>query len=178
MLERNEIILNRYRKCHELREKGINPFPYRYNATHKSSEVLSKVDELINSKDRVKIAGRVLTVRSFGKTSFFHLQDDKGKIQIYIKEDIVGSEKFKFFAKYLDTGDIINDMMAAGVVEPTSVKIQAIKSSTEAASMILRIDDVIASAKGPDMPMPPGGGMPPGMGGMGGYPGMGGMPPM
>jgi thermosome len=85
----------------------------------------------------------------------------------------------KFAGHDLDTGDVVDNMMSIGVVEPTVVKIQAIKSSTEATSMILRIDDVIAGAKGPDMPpggMPPGGmgGMPPGMGGMGG---MGGMPP-
>ncbi|MFX1498703.1 MAG: thermosome subunit beta [Promethearchaeota archaeon] len=86
----------------------------------------------------------------------------------------------KFAAHDLDSGEIINDMMKIGVVEPTAVKIQAIKSSTEAASMILRIDDVIASAKqaGPPGGMPPGAGGYPGMGGMGGYPGgMGGMPP-
>jgi len=75
----------------------------------------------------------------------------------------------KFAGHDLETGEVINDMSAIGVVEPTVVKIQAIKSSTEAASMILRIDDVIAGAKSA---MPPGGGMPPGMGG-----GMGGMPP-
>ncbi len=69
----------------------------------------------------------------------------------------------------LDTGDVINDMAKIGVVEPTVVKVQAIKSSTEATSMILRIDDVIASAKSAMPPMPPGGGMP-GMGGMGGMP--------
>ena len=84
----------------------------------------------------------------------------------------------KFAAINLDTGDIIDDMTTVGVLEPTIVKIQAIKSSTEAASMLLRIDDVIASAKTPGPPggmPPPGmGGMPPGMGGMGG--GMG-MPP-
>ena len=77
----------------------------------------------------------------------------------------------KFAGTDLETGDVVNDMMSVGVVEPTVVKIQAIKSSTEAASMILRIDDVIAGAKSA---MPPGGmpGMPPG--GMGGMPGMGG----
>ncbi len=86
----------------------------------------------------------------------------------------------KFAAIDLDTGDIIDDMVKVGVIEPTIVKIQAIKSSTEAASMLLRIDDVIASAKtaGPPGGMPPPGmgGMPPGMGGMGGMPpGMGDM---
>jgi len=64
----------------------------------------------------------------------------------------------------------ITDMIKEGDVEPLSVKEQAIKSATEAASMILRIDDVIAAAKAPPMP-PQGGG---GMGGMGGMPG--GMP--
>ncbi|KKN24828.1 hypothetical protein LCGC14_0890970 [marine sediment metagenome] len=86
----------------------------------------------------------------------------------------------KFAGQDLDSEKIIDDMMAVGVVEPTVVKVQAIKSSTEATSMILRIDDVIASAKsaGPPGGMPPGGmgGMPPG--GMEGMPGMGGMPGM
>ncbi len=65
----------------------------------------------------------------------------------------------------------VSDMMAAKVIEPMRVKTQAIMSATEVASMILRIDDVIASKKSP--PPPPGGpGGPGGMGGMGG-----GMPP-
>jgi len=86
-----------------------------------------------------------------------------------------------FAGQDLESDLIIVDMMAVGVVEPTVVKIQAIKSATEAASMILRIDDVIAAARsaGPPGGMPPGGmgGGMPGMGGMGGGmpPGMGGM---
>jgi thermosome len=64
------------------------------------------------------------------------------------------------------------DMLKAGVVEPLRVKTQAISSAAEAAVMILRIDDIIASSRS----AAPGGGMPPGgMGGMGGMPpGMGG----
>jgi chaperonin GroEL (HSP60 family) len=55
-----------------------------------------------------------------------------------------------------------------GVFEPLAVKKQIIKSATEAATMILKIDDVIASGKMKAPPMPPGGGPPGGMGGMGG----------
>jgi chaperonin GroEL (HSP60 family) len=57
----------------------------------------------------------------------------------------------------------VNDMMKEGVVEPLSVKEQAIKSSVEAATMVLRIDDVIAAAKTPPTPPPRPGteGMPP-----------------
>jgi chaperonin GroEL (HSP60 family) len=80
------------------------------------------------------------------------------------------------------TGEI-TDMYKLGVVEPIRVKIQAIRSATDAASLIMRIDDVMASTKKKPEGrggMPPGmGGMPPGMGGMGGMPpGMGGMPGM
>jgi len=62
----------------------------------------------------------------------------------------------------------VQDMTKAGVYEPLAVKKQIIKSATEAASMILKIDDVIAAGKTKGPPTPPGG-MPPG----GGYPGMG-----
>jgi len=73
------------------------------------------------------------------------------------------------------TGEI-QDMLKQGIVEPLRVKIQAILSATDAACLILRIDDVLASTKTP--PPRGAGGMPPGMGGMGGMgmpPGMGGM---
>jgi chaperonin GroEL (HSP60 family) len=59
-------------------------------------------------------------------------------------------------------------MTKVGVFEPITVKKQIIKSATEAASMILKIDDVIAAGKMKAPPMPPGGGAP-----GGGYPGMG-----
>ena len=67
------------------------------------------------------------------------------------------------------TGDVV-DMWERGIVEPLRVKTQAISAAAEAAVMILRIDDVIAS-RGEPMPAG-GGGMPPDMGGMGGMEGM------
>ena len=100
------------------------------------------------------------------------------QIEVLMKLRAAHQAGNKFAAHDLETGEVINNMLTAGVVEPTVVKIQAIKSATEAASMILRIDDVIAGAKsaGPPGGMPPGGmGGMPGMGGMGG---MGGMPGM
>jgi thermosome len=66
----------------------------------------------------------------------------------------------------------VQDMSKVNIFEPLSVKKQIIKSATEAASMILKIDDIIASGKMRAPPTPPGG-APSGMGGMGGYPGAG-----
>jgi chaperonin GroEL (HSP60 family) len=71
------------------------------------------------------------------------------------------------------------DMKSSNIVEPFAVKHQIISAAAEAACMILRIDDVIATAKSAGPPPGAEGGMPPGMGGMGGMPpGMGGMPDM
>jgi thermosome len=64
----------------------------------------------------------------------------------------------------------VADMYAKAVWEPLAVKLQILRGATEAASMILRIDDVIAASKMKAPPTPPGGG---GMGGMGGMPPMG-----
>jgi thermosome len=71
-------------------------------------------------------------------------------------------------------GGKVEDMAKINIYEPLAVKRQIIKSATEASTMILKIDDVIATAKMKTPPMPPGGGMPGGemgMGGMGGMPG-------
>ncbi len=74
----------------------------------------------------------------------------------------------------------IANMKSSDIIEPLTVKLQIVSAASEAACMILRIDDVVATAK--SSAPPPGGGeggMPPGMGGMGGMPpGMGGMPDM
>ncbi len=77
------------------------------------------------------------------------------------------SKDARFYGIDLTTGEAKN-MYEMNVIEPLRVKTQAIESATEVASMILRIDDVIASRKSPSPP--PGAG---GMGGMGGMPGMG-----
>jgi thermosome len=102
------------------------------------------------------------------------------QIEILMKLRAAHQKGNKFAGFDLESGEVVVNMMNIKVVDPTIVKVQAIKSSVEAASMILRIDDVIAGAKSAMPDMPPGGmggmgGMPPGMGGMGG---MGGMPPM
>ena len=84
-------------------------------------------------------------------------------------------ERYKNFGLNAYTGQV-EDMYKLGVVEPLRIKVQALQSATDAASLILRIDDVLAGVKkeGQEERMPGRGGMPGGMGmgGMGGMPGM------
>jgi lysyl-tRNA synthetase class 2 len=111
MLEENELIQVRRKKLEDLRAMGINPYGQRYEVKDHAKELHDKYgktskDELENNKVQVTAAGRVLAFRSFGKAAFAHVQDVSGKIQIYMKRDMLGEEQFKLM-NLLDIGDYI-----------------------------------------------------------------------
>ena len=70
------------------------------------SEVKEKYD--MNPEDvEVSVAGRVITLRPMGKALFAHLQDATGKLQIYLRQDIMGEASFKDFEEIVDPGDLL-----------------------------------------------------------------------
>lgn len=102
----------RLEKLQQLQQMGVNPYPYNFDVTHTSKEILDqpgliKQDEEENP-ERVAVAGRIMTRRIMGKASFFNLQDSEGTIQVYIRRDDVGKENYNtIFKKLLDIGDIV-----------------------------------------------------------------------
>jgi lysyl-tRNA synthetase class 2 len=110
MSELNEFIKVRLDKLKALKEKGINPYPTRFDQNHHSVELLEKYKDLQAGEhreaDKVSIAGRLVTIRGMGKSSFSHVLDGQGKIQIYVKLDGIGEKDYETF-KMLDLGDII-----------------------------------------------------------------------
>ena len=94
----------RREKLQKLVEAGNDPYTItRYDRTHTSQQVIDNYDQLEGKE--VCIAGRMLARRIMGKASFAHLQDNDGKIQIYVKRDDVGEEAYAAF-KQDDIGDI------------------------------------------------------------------------
>ena len=104
--EQSELIRIRKEKLAKIRELGINPYPYSFQRTHFSTEIVSDFETLSTSEQSVKMAGRILTLRGHGKSLFFHCLDDKGKIQVYVKSDLVGPEKYALLDLF-DLGDFI-----------------------------------------------------------------------
>ncbi len=100
----NELIQRRHEEVKEIRELGIDPYPYSYDVDSTSKKIKENFDEL-EGKD-VKVAGRIMAIRRMGKASFTTIQDHEGKIQIYLKRDEVGVDVYKAF-KLMDIGDII-----------------------------------------------------------------------
>jgi len=117
-----QIIESRIKKIKELRKAGINPYPYKFEQKNFSKEIKDKHKKLKNnerSREKVKIAGRVMTIRDIGKLIFATIQDSKGKIQIVLQKDEGKKEKnkgFEIFKKYVDSGDFIG---AEGIVMKT-----------------------------------------------------------
>ena len=101
----------RLRKLAALRELGIDPYPARAERTHTCAEVVEKFDELVGQT--VSVAGRIVSIRSFGKLAFIKLRDASGDVQLYLQKDdvaeldvgrgILGMKQLKL----LDTGDFV-----------------------------------------------------------------------
>jgi lysyl-tRNA synthetase class 2 len=106
MKESSYLLDVRYQKLNQLKEKNIDPFGERFERSHTIEEILKEFAELEQKKQRIKIAGRIISIRQHGKACFAHLKEATGKIQIYVKQDILGKENFKLFSK-LDLGDYI-----------------------------------------------------------------------
>ncbi len=97
----------RIQKAQELREKGINPYPYKFNKTASAKELQDKYKDLKEGEettDTYSVAGRVMAIRNSGM--FIDLMDDTGKIQIFSHKQNIDETKLKLL-KLVDIGDIV-----------------------------------------------------------------------
>ena len=126
--ELNDQQLIRREKMAALAEQGIDPFGKRFERTADSAQLKEKYndktkEELHELAETATIAGRLMTKRGKGKVGFAHIQDVKGQVQIYVRQDAVGEEAYNFFTK-ADLGDIVG---VRGVVFKTKVGELSIK---------------------------------------------------
>lgn len=103
MADINELMQVRKEKEQKLKDNGVNVHPERYERTHSIIEARNSEDGTQN----VSIAGRVMSKRKLGKISFLDLQDLEGHLQLCIKRDDLGEEKYKFLHETVDIGDFI-----------------------------------------------------------------------
>ena len=109
MENENHLIQQRKQKLNDIKDKGVNPYAHRYEKKDYALDMQTKYSQLKKeekTKDKVKIAGRLMSLRRMGKASFAHVSDVTGKIQLYLSQDILGKEDYKFLKK-LDIGDFI-----------------------------------------------------------------------
>ncbi len=101
----SELLRVRRDKLADLRERGADPFVItRFDVTHHSAEVKDRFEEM--EGQTVRLAGRLMSKRGMGKAVVSDLQDNDGRIQLYVRIDDVGEEALATFKKY-DIGDIV-----------------------------------------------------------------------
>lgn len=109
----NDQMRSRLQKLQALREQGKDPYQNAFRPSHKAGHIVDNFEQYEGST--VRVAGRLMLLRTQGRVSFADLHDESGKIQLFVRVNNLGEEAYEEF-KRLDLGDIIG---AAGTVMKT-----------------------------------------------------------
>jgi lysyl-tRNA synthetase class 2 len=111
MENQTNLLEQRRFKLAELKRLGYDPYPHRFDYTHTLAQVRAKCDalsasELQEREERVRVCGRIMSLRPHGKAGFMDLSDGENRLQVYVRRDFVGAEGFELFQLF-DLGDIV-----------------------------------------------------------------------
>ena len=110
-MERSELEKIRLEKAARLREAGMEPYPTRSHVTHTAQAALEAFDKAEGAGSTepitVTVAGRLRAMRPMGKLTFAHIEDSTARIQLFLRVNDLGEEKFKLFNEEFDLGDIL-----------------------------------------------------------------------
>ncbi|MBV9269029.1 MAG: lysine--tRNA ligase, partial [Acidobacteriaceae bacterium] len=106
----DELLRQRHERIAQIQQLGFQPYGHSFQQTHTIPQIHcdygSKGAEELGPNVRVRVAGRILTVRRMGKAGFLHLLQNGEKLQIYVKKDAVSEKTYRLY-ELLDIGDII-----------------------------------------------------------------------
>jgi lysyl-tRNA synthetase class 2 len=96
-------------KLAHLREQDIDPYPPRAHRTHTTTQAAAALQERTEEDEpvTVTVVGRLVSIRVMGKSSFVHIEDGSGRIQLYLRFDLMGEEDYTIFKQDLDLGDFV-----------------------------------------------------------------------
>ncbi len=110
MEDQNELIQERMKKLNRLKDAGIDPYGGAFEVKDRIADIRKRhentgTEELEEKDETCTVAGRITSFRRFGKASFAHIQDATGRIQVYLKKDVLGGDYD--IIRDIDIGDII-----------------------------------------------------------------------
>jgi lysyl-tRNA synthetase class 2 len=102
----DDIIAERRKKLEVIKAAGIDPYPARVKRSFEVAHAIAEFENLSSSGEKISLAGRLRSLRDQGKIVFADLEDESGKIQIVLKEDVL--KDIDFWRSVLDLGDFIS----------------------------------------------------------------------
>jgi lysyl-tRNA synthetase class 2 len=96
-------------KLARLRQSGVDPYPARARRTHTTAQAIQVLQALPEGSEPpvITVVGRLVSSRTMGKSSFAHIEDGSGRIQLYLRYDVLGEELYTQFKRDLDLGDFV-----------------------------------------------------------------------
>lgn len=104
---REDILETRLAKLKDLRLAGVDPYPEKTGRDTQVAEASASFLKWAEVRKEIILAGRIRSMRVMGSVAFLHIEDESGKIQIFLKKDLLGEEKFLLFKKTMEIGDFI-----------------------------------------------------------------------
>jgi len=102
-ISESDLVKQRKIKLQSIKEKNIDPYGDRFEI----SKSIAFLREGFAEGESARIAGRIMATREHGKSAFLDIKDESAKIQIYLKESVIGKDTYEFLKKSLDIGDIV-----------------------------------------------------------------------
>ncbi|MGC9398951.1 MAG: lysine--tRNA ligase [Anaerolineae bacterium] len=110
-MELNDLEQQRVEKLQMLREADVPPYPHRAHRTHTNIEArraLEQAEEVVGtSPPTVIVTGRLVSIRVMGKISFAHVEDATGKLQLFLRHNVLPEEQYTLFKQAFDLGDFV-----------------------------------------------------------------------
>lgn len=147
-LNLNEMLKIRRDKLKKLQESGNDPFKIeKYDVSAYSVDIKENIDSM--QGQQVRIAGRIMSKRGHGKTTFMDVQDSKGRIQSYVKVDGLGEAEYEVFKTY-DIGDIVGVEGEVFVTQKGEISVKASKVTLLSKSLQI-LPEKFHGLKDPDL---------------------------
>ncbi|MFA5126524.1 MAG: lysine--tRNA ligase [Patescibacteria group bacterium] len=106
-LDINDEYQQRASKLKNLRLAKVDPYPSQTKPSLSTADFLSQFKQLLKNKKKVILHGRLLSIRLQGGSCFMHLSDANGKVQIWLRKDVVGEKNYSLFKNNFDQGDFV-----------------------------------------------------------------------
>jgi lysyl-tRNA synthetase class 2 len=111
MSEESQVLRQRRQKARELRDAGVQLYPNDFRVQDHLADIREHYGEwseedLAQEQKILICAGRIMSMRSFGRASFMHIKDATGKLQVYVQRDVIGQDEYRVFKK-MDIGDFV-----------------------------------------------------------------------
>ena len=103
-------VQQRLAKLRQLRERGVDPYPARVLRSHTNAQAIRALEQSEADDSPapfVHVVGRIRALRIMGRSTFAHIEDGSGRLQIYLRQDDLGEEAYTSFKRDFDLGDFI-----------------------------------------------------------------------